>query len=98
VAAFLLPVAAQATTCKASFYSSGQMTAQGHRFKPDGFTAAHRTLPFGTRLHVTYQGRSVDVVINDRGPAKWTGRCLDLSRGAARALGMLGAGVGTVTF
>ena len=46
-------------------------------------TAAHRTLPMGTRLRLTYAGRSVVVRINDRGPAVWTGRSLDVSRGAA---------------
>jgi len=57
-------------------------------------TAAHRTLPFGTRVHVTdlNSGRSVDVTINDRGPFVH-GRVLDLSRGAAQALGMMARGV-----
>jgi rare lipoprotein A len=85
-------------TCKASFYHEGQLTANGEHFKPDGLTAAHRTLPFGTNLRVSYGSRSVVVRINDRGPAKWTGRCIDLSRGAARVLGFLNAGVVTVTF
>ena len=98
VAAFLLPARADATTCKASFYHEGQITANGERFKPDGLTAAIWGYPFGTNLRVNYRGRSVVVRINDRGPAKWTGRCIDLSRGAARVLGFLNAGVVTVTF
>ncbi len=97
VAAFLLPAAANAETCKASYYWQGTKTASGQRFNPDGLTAAHRTLPFGTKLTVTYKDRSVDVVVNDRGPFV-AGRCIDLSRGAARAIGMTGAGVGVVTF
>ena len=79
----------------ASYYGHGeklsQHTASGERFNPHGLTAAHRTLPFGTHLRVTYRGRSVVVRVNDRGPAKATGRSLDLSYGAARALGMSGS-------
>ena len=78
---------------KASYYSSGQRTANGERFNPNGFTAASRTLPFGTMLHVTNPatGRSVIVRINDRGPFV-RGRDLDLARGAAVALGMIARG------
>jgi rare lipoprotein A len=81
----------------ASFYGSesGSRTASGARFHPNGLTAAHRTLPFGTRLRVCYRG-CVDVVVNDRGPAKWTRRSLDLSRGAAAQIGMIQQGVATV--
>ena len=83
------------STVHASYYGHGeklsQHTASGERFNPHGLTAAHRTLPFGTHLRVTYRGRSVVVRVNDRGPAKATGRSLDLSYGAARALGMLGS-------
>jgi rare lipoprotein A len=81
------------TYIKASFYSSGHRTASGERFDPNGFTAASRTLPFGTRLRVTNPatGRSVIVRINDRGPFV-RGRGLDLARGAAAALGMIGQG------
>ena len=53
--------------------------------------AAHRTLPFGTRVRVTYGARSVVVRINDRGPFI-AGRAIDLSRGAARAIGLSGVG------
>jgi rare lipoprotein A len=59
-------------------------------------TAAHRSLPFGTKLRVTHGGSSVIVTINDRGPFV-RGRVLDLSTGAARAIGLTGAGVGRVT-
>jgi rare lipoprotein A len=86
----------------ASWYGGGEKlarhTASGQVFRPHGFTAAHRTLPLGTRLLVSANGRSVMVRVNDRGPAAWTGRSLDLSRGAAQALGMLGAGTARVTW
>lgn len=82
----------------ASFYWQGAMTASGERFNPDGMTAAHRALPFGTRLKVCYRGCAT-VRINDRGP--WNKRYpaveLDLSRGAARAIGMESAGIARVT-
>ena len=81
----------------ASYYSSGQRTAAGGRFNPKAMTAAHRSLPFGTRVRVTHlgNGRSVDVRINDRGPFVG-GRIIDLSRGAAGVLGMRGQGVARV--
>ena len=82
---------------RASWYHEGTQTASGERFRPDGLTCAHRTLPFGTRIQVTYRGRSVVCRVNDRGPAAWTGRSLDLSRGAASALGILSQGVANVT-
>ncbi|HZT26639.1 MAG TPA: septal ring lytic transglycosylase RlpA family protein [Pseudolabrys sp.] len=77
-----------ATERLATFYWQGRRTASGARFDPDGLTAAHRTLPFGTRLSIVnpHNGRAVTVVINDRGPA--THAWIDLSRGAARALGL----------
>ena len=83
---------------KASFYGneSGSKTASGQRFNQNAMTAAHRSLPFGTKLRVTYRGQSVVVTINDRGPFI-KGRVLDLSKGAARAIGLTGAGVGHVT-
>ena len=83
-----------AGTMLASFYWQGTQTASGERFDPDGMTAAHRTLPFGTRLRVCYRG-CVVVRISDRGPFS-RGRDLDLSIGAARAIGMTGAGVARV--
>ncbi|HEX9212697.1 MAG TPA: septal ring lytic transglycosylase RlpA family protein [Bradyrhizobium sp.] len=82
----------------ASFYGneSGSKTASGQRFNQNAMTAAHRSLPFGTKLRVTHGGSSVIVTINDRGPFV-RGRVLDLSTGAARAIGLTGAGVGRVT-
>src|SRR5262245_15985902 len=76
----------------ASYYGkelAGRRTASGERFNPSAMTAAHRTLPFGTRVRVTntHNGRSVIVRINDRGPFV-KGRSIDLSSGAARAIGM----------
>ena len=82
----------------ASYYGneSGSKTASGQRFNQNAMTAAHRSLPFGTKLRVTHGGRSVVVTINDRGPFI-RGRVLDLSTGAARAIGLTGAGVGHIT-
>lgn len=84
----------------ASWYGPGfhgARTASGERFNQDAMTAAHKTLPFGTRVRVTnlHNGRSVIVRINDRGPFT-PGREIDLSRGAAAAIGLIGAGVGPV--
>jgi rare lipoprotein A len=79
-------------------YEPNSHTANGERFNKWALTAAHRSLPFGTRLLVTHGGRSVVVRINDRGPAKWTGRSLDLSKGAAARLGMIGAGTAHVRY
>ena len=81
----------------ASFYGNeaGSQTASGQRFNQNAMTAAHRTLPFGTKLKVTHGDRSVVVTINDRGPFV-RGRVLDLSTGAARAIGLTSAGVGRV--
>jgi rare lipoprotein A len=78
----------------ASYYWEGSRVATGARYNPDGLTAAHRTLPFGTRLRVMdlISKKSVDVIVNDRGPFV-PGRVLDLSRGAATVLGMTGRGV-----
>jgi rare lipoprotein A len=81
-----------AESCVASHYGySGGKTASGERMNPSAMTAAHRTKPFGSRVTVTLQssGRSVTVRINDRGPFV-KGRCIDLSTGAAQALGMSG--------
>jgi rare lipoprotein A len=82
----------------ASFYGneSGSKTASGQRFDQSAMTAAHRSLPFGTKLRVTHNGRSVVVTINDRGPFI-KGRVLDLSTGAARAVGLTSSGVGHVS-
>lgn len=85
---------------EASHYASsleGRATASGEPYHPDSLTAAHRTLPFGTRVRVTNErnGRSLEVRINDRGPFRPAGRIIDLSRRAARALGF--SGVAPVT-
>jgi rare lipoprotein A len=77
----------------ASYYGneSGSHTASGQRFNQNAMTCAHRSLPFGTRLRVTHGDRSVVVTVNDRGPFV-RGRVLDLSTGAARAIGLGGIG------
>lgn len=85
---------------KASYYSSrhhGRRTASGERFDMHALTAAHRSLPFGSRVRVTNLStrRSVVVRINDRGPYG-RGRIIDLSRAAAERLGMLRSGVAPV--
>lgn len=90
---------AKAVTGMASYYKSGRLTANGERFNPAGLTAAHRTLPFGTRVRVTNlkTGRAVVVRINDRGPFI-RGRVIDLSLGAARVVGLTKSGVARVKF
>ncbi len=87
-----------ATNGMASYYYQGSVVASGARFNPDGLTAAHRTLPFGTKVRVTHlgNGRSVNVTINDRGPFVG-GRIIDLSRGAANVIGMIGQGLAHVS-
>jgi peptidoglycan lytic transglycosylase len=81
----------------ASFYTEGTKTASGERFNTHELTAAHPTLPFGTRLRVTNvaSGRSVTVRVNDRGPYV-RGRVVDVSYAAAETLGMVGGGVAKV--
>jgi len=86
---------------KASWYGpgfEGRKTASGERYDSSDLTAAHRELPFGSKVRVTNleNGRSVVVEINDRGPYK-PGRVIDLSKGAARRLGMVEDGVVRVT-
>lgn len=85
---------------QASWYGPqfhGRLTSDGHRFDMDGMTAAHRSLPFGTKLLVMNRrtGDSCVVEVNDRGPFVGN-RVLDLSRGAARRLNMIGSGVAMV--
>ncbi len=70
---------------------SGNRTASGQRFNENAMTCAHRSLPFGTKLRVSHGGRSIIVTVNDRGPFV-RGRVIDLSKGAARALGISGLG------
>ena len=78
----------------ASYYWQPQRVASGGWFNPNAMTAAHKTLPFGTKVRVTnsHNGRSVVVTINDRGPYI-KGRVIDLSSAAAGVIGMKGAGV-----
>lgn len=84
----------------ASYYGHGEKlnrhTSSGAVFNPNRMTAAHRTLPLGSHLLVEYNGKQVVVEVNDRGPALWTGRSLDLSYGAAKALGMTARGTANV--
>ncbi len=92
------PVAV-ASTGFASYYKSGKVTANGEPYNPNGLTAAHRNLPFGTKLKVTNlrTGKSVIVRINDRGPFIKR-RVLDLSYGAARVIGLHRSGVAKIRF
>lgn len=90
-ATFATPAMAQCG--RASWYALHSRTASGERMNPSALTAAHRTLPFGTKVKVTNKnnGKSVVVRINDRGPFI-RGRVLDLSKGAARELGFVNSG------
>ena len=90
--------AVRAQCGEASWYAmAGKRTASGEKANPNGFTAAHRSLPFGTKVRVTNRrnGRSVVVRINDRGPFV-RGRIIDLSRAAAAQIGLVRAGRGPV--
>ena len=87
---------------KATWYSDsldGNTTASGEKYDKDALTAAHRSLPFGTKVKVTSlaNGKSVVVTINDRGPFGKEDRIIDLSHAAAEAIGMIEAGVVDVT-
>ncbi len=89
------------TTVEASFYGegdgfAGKTTASGEKFNPNDLTAAHPTLPMGTKVKVTNKktGKNTEVRINDRGPHN--GRGIDLSRGAAEKVGLIGEGTGLV--
>jgi rare lipoprotein A len=93
-------LAAEVLEGEASYYSDkldGNKTASGEVYKKDGFTAAHRTLPFGTKVKVTYlkTGKTVEVVVNDRGPHAKS-RIIDLSGAAAKQVGMINDGHGPV--
>lgn len=88
----------EAAECgRASWYAMHGRTASGVRADPNGFFAAHRSLPFGTRIRVENlrNGRSVEVKVNDRGPFV-RGRVVDVSKAAAARLGFLGAGTAPV--
>ena len=97
VAGFLLAATDVSEASIASWYdcakpgecSRSKITASGERFNPNALTAAHKTLPFGTKVKVVHKGRSVVVRINDRGPFV-RGRSIDLSRAAARKIGCKG--------
>jgi rare lipoprotein A len=98
--ALLAPASVAGQRGQASWYGreGGTVTANGERYNPSSLTAAHRTLPMGTRVRVTNNrnGRSVVVRINNRGPFIG-GRIIDLSEGAAAAIGIKSSGVGNVT-
>lgn len=94
---FLFVSNVNAQACTASFYGvgdgfNGKRTASGKIFNTNRLMVAHRTLPFGTKVKVTNlnNNKSVFVIIEDRGPAKRTGRCIDLSYAAKNAIGMGG--------
>ncbi len=92
--------AAAAGNCgHASWYALYSRTASGEMMNPAALTAAHRSLPFGTKLKVTNprNGKSVVVRINDRGPFI-KGRLIDLSKGAAQKIGLIHRGVGKVCY
>lgn len=100
IAAFVAAHAkeAEAEPVVSSWYGSeleGLPTASGEPYRPDGRTAAHRSLPLGTELLVSYGGRQTVVRVNDRGPHV-AGRDLDLSRGAAQEIGLTAAGADAV--
>ena len=90
---FMAPGSASAQCGRASWYALTSKTASGERMNPSAMTAAHRSLPFGTKLKVTNtnNGKAVVVRINDRGPFI-RGRVLDLSKAAARQLGFVDSG------
>jgi rare lipoprotein A len=94
-AAFLWATPLRAAGCMtASWYGPGfhgKRTASGERFNQNAMTAAHRSLPFGTKLRVSYRGKSVVVRVNDRGPFV-RGRGLDLSKAAASRIGLIAPG------
>jgi len=95
-----LPAAGTMVEGIASWYGpgfDGKRTSSGERYDQDALTAAHAYWAFGTRVKVTFPatGKSVVVRINDRFPSH-KGRAIDLSRGAAKAIGLIGPGTGTV--
>ena len=82
------------TLTVASWYGKGRLTASGQRFDPNGYTVAHKTLPFGTKLQLTNpdNGKSIIATVNDRGPFT-RGRGLDVSRGVAHHLDFIKKGI-----
>ena len=95
IAFLTTPRYAESASMLASWYDQGSKTASGEKFNPDLLTAAHRSLPYGTKIRLRYGKHSAEVRVNDRGPYI-RGRHIDLSRGAAKALGFKGKGVGLV--
>ena len=93
------PTPANGSSCQASYYWQGQKTANGEQFNPSDLTAAHKSLPFNSRVKVTNpnNGKTVVVRINDRGPYV-SGRCLDLSKAAMETIGGTSSGVLTVNY
>jgi rare lipoprotein A len=96
---YAVPVRAETCGIRATWYGLESCqnphdcrTANGERYTAEELTAAHRTYRFGTKLRVTYRGKSVVVRVNDRGPARYTGNDLDLSKAAAQRIGMIRAG------
>lgn len=92
------PEAPDVRTMVASYYASslaGNPTAGGGTYRPERYTAAHRTLPLGTELRISYGGESVTVVVNDRGPYV-PGHDLDLSLAAAEEIGLIRPGTAPV--
>ncbi len=98
-AARTAPATSGGSSVVASYYWQPQRVASGGWFNPSAMTAAHKTLPFGTKVRVTNlkTGKSVVVRINDRGPFI-RGRVIDLSLGAARIVGLTASGVARVSF
>ena len=98
VALLCVPITARAETGMASYYGGkhhGRLTANGERFNQNAMMCAHKSRAFGSVLAVTYRGRTIRCRVNDRGPFI-RGRIVDLSVAGAKALGMIGAGVGRV--
>lgn len=88
----LSATAVNAQTCRMSWYKMGHTTANGEHYNPNGLSAASKTLPFNTKVKVSYNNRSVIVRVNDRGPFVKS-RCMDLSKGSMEALHAISHGI-----
>ena len=90
---FSFPACAEPYYGTASWYKKGKITASGKKFNSNKYSVAHRTLPFGTMLRLTNvkNGKSIEAIVNDRGPFVRT-KELDVSSGAAKALGFFHSG------
>lgn len=100
-ASMTTPTVAESVQGRASWYGNehhGRRTASGEIFNQNAMTCAHLSLRFGTIVTVTNldNGRQATCRINDRGPARWTGKIIDVSRGMANALGMIRSGTANV--